>query len=54
MSEFVPTHWVYTYDNGWKYEWYAHNRNTQDCRIHQGLSGALDNKSPVIRDAKDH
>ncbi|MEP8549666.1 phenolic acid decarboxylase [Enterobacter mori] len=39
LSEFVPTHWVYTYDSGWKYEWYAQNSNNQDCRIHQGLVG---------------
>lgn len=39
LSEFVGTHFVYTYDNGWKYEWYARNDNTCDYRIHQGLVG---------------
>ncbi len=39
LSEFVGTHFVYTYDNGWKYEWYARNENTCDYRIHQGLVG---------------
>lgn len=39
LSEFIGTHFVYTYDNGWKYEWYARNNNTCDYRIHQGLVG---------------
>lgn len=39
LSAFVGTHFVYTYDNGWKYEWYARNDNTCDYRIHQGLVG---------------
>lgn len=26
LSEFVGTHFVYTYDNGWKYEWYESPR----------------------------
>lgn len=25
LSQFVGTHFVNTYDNGWKYEWYARN-----------------------------
>lgn len=39
LSEFVGTHFVYTYANGWKYEWYARNNNTCDYLIHQGLIG---------------
>ena len=39
LSGFVGTHFVYTYDNGWKYEWYARNEDTCDYRIHQGLVG---------------
>lgn len=39
LTEFVGTHFVYTYANGWKYEWYARNNNTCDYRIHQGLVG---------------
>ena len=23
LSDFLVTHFIYTYDNGWKYEWYA-------------------------------
>lgn len=34
LSAFVGTHFVYTYDNGWKYEWYARNDTTCDYRIH--------------------
>lgn len=36
LSQFVGTHFVYTYDNGWKYEWYARNETTCDYRIHKG------------------
>ena len=39
LSQFVGTHFVYTYDNGWKYEWYARNETTCDYRIHKGLVG---------------
>lgn len=39
LSGFIGTHFVYTYDNGWKYEWYARNDTTCDYRIHQGLVG---------------
>lgn len=37
LSAFTGTHFVYTYDNGWKYEWYGRNDTTGDYRIHQGL-----------------
>ena len=25
LDDFVGTHFIYTYDNGWEYEWYAKN-----------------------------
>lgn len=39
LSSFIGTHFIYTYANGWKYEWYARNAHTCDYRIHQGLVG---------------
>lgn len=23
LDDFLGTHFIYTYDNGWEYEWYA-------------------------------
>ena len=39
FKPFVGSHFIYTYANGWKYEWYARNEKTCDYRIHQGLVG---------------
>ncbi|KVT12701.1 phenolic acid decarboxylase padC [Burkholderia sp. MSMB1078WGS] len=39
LSPFVGLHFIYTYANGWKYEWYARNELTCDYRIHHGLVG---------------
>ena len=25
LDDFLGTHFIYTYDNGWEYEWYAKN-----------------------------
>ncbi len=33
LDDFLGTHFIYTYDNGWEYEWYAKNDHTVDCRI---------------------
>ncbi|MGM0169371.1 phenolic acid decarboxylase PadC [Enterococcus sp. AZ135] len=37
LADFVGTHFIYTYDNGWEYEWYAKNEHTVDYRIHGGM-----------------
>ena len=37
LDDFVGTHFIYTYDNGWEYEWYAKNDHTVDYRIHGGM-----------------
>ena len=34
LQDFLGTHFIYTYDNGWEYEWYAKNDHTVDYRIH--------------------
>lgn len=39
LSGFIGKHFVYTYDNGWKYEFYVKNGRTLDYRIHSGLVG---------------
>lgn len=37
LDDFVGTHFIYTYDNGWEYEWYCKNDHTVDYRIHGGM-----------------
>ncbi len=37
LADFIGTHFIYTYDNGWEYEWYAKNDHTVDYRIHGGM-----------------
>ena len=37
LEDFIGTHSIYTYDNGWEYEWYAKNDHTVDYRIHGGM-----------------
>lgn len=37
LDDFLGTHFIYTYDNGQEYEWYAKNDHTIDYRIHGGM-----------------
>ncbi len=37
LDDFLGTHFIYTYENGWEYEWYAKNDHTVDYRIHGGM-----------------
>ena len=37
LEDFIGTHFIYTYDNGWEYEWCAKNDHTVDYRIHGGM-----------------
>ena len=37
LDDFLGTHFIYTYDNGWEYELYAKNDHTVDYRIHGGM-----------------
>ena len=37
LNDFIGTHMIYTYDNGWEYEMYVKNENTIDYRIHSGM-----------------
>lgn len=37
LDGFVGKHFLYTYENGWKYEMYIRNAGTIDYRIHSGI-----------------
>lgn len=39
LDGFLGKHFIYTYENGWKYELYIKNANTIDYRIHSGMVG---------------
>lgn len=39
MKNFIGSHFIYTYANGWDYEFYVKNSNTVDYRIHSGMVG---------------
>ncbi len=39
LTAFVGKHFIYTYDNGWQYEFYIKNATTVDYRIHSGMVG---------------
>lgn len=39
LDAFLGKHFIYTYENGWKYELYIKNANTIDYRIHSGIVG---------------
>ncbi|MFM2482524.1 phenolic acid decarboxylase [Celerinatantimonas sp. YJH-8] len=56
LSGIVGKHLVYTYDNGWIYEFYVKNDHTADYRIHSGLVGGRwvkDQKIALVRVASD-
>lgn len=37
MENFIGSHMIYTYENGWEYEIYIKNDHTIDYRIHSGM-----------------
>jgi phenolic acid decarboxylase len=39
LTGFIGKHFIYTYDNGWRYEMYVKNAKTIDYRIHHGMVG---------------
>ena len=39
LTDFIGSHFIYTYDNGWQYELYVKNDRTIDYRIHSGMVG---------------
>lgn len=44
LDDFLGTHFIYTYDNGREYEWYAKNDHTVDYRIHGAWSQVVGSK----------
>lgn len=47
LEDFIGTHFIYTYDNGWEYEWYAKNDHTVDYRIHGGM--VKDQEADIVK-----
>ena len=39
LEQFLGSHFIYTYANGWEYEFYVKNADTVDYRIHSGMVG---------------
>lgn len=39
LERFLGKHFIYTYENGWRYELYIKNAYTIDYRIHSGIVG---------------
>jgi len=37
MKNFIGSHFIYEYENSWKYELYIKNEDTIDYRIHTGM-----------------
>ncbi len=45
-------HFIYTYENGWEYEFYIKNENTVDYRIHSGMVAGRwvrDQKADIVK-----
>ncbi|RIP37005.1 phenolic acid decarboxylase [Staphylococcus gallinarum] len=52
LKDFIGTHMIYTYDNGWEYEMYVKNENTIDYRIHSGMVAGRwvkDQKADIVQ-----
>lgn len=56
LTAFIGQHFIYTYANGWQYEFYIKNARTVDYRIHTGMVGGRwvrDQEAHVVRLAPD-
>ncbi len=56
LKAFIGKHFIYTYDNGWQYEFYIKNERTIDYRIHSGMVGGRwmrDQPAHIVRLADD-
>ena len=52
MEKLVGQHFIYTYANGWDYEFYVKNETTMDYRIHSGMVGGRwvkDRKADIVK-----
>lgn len=56
LTAFLGMHFVYTYENGWRYELYIKNAFTIDYRIHSGMVGGRwvrDQQAHIVRIAPE-
>ncbi|WAA12463.1 phenolic acid decarboxylase [Fervidibacillus halotolerans] len=52
LHDFLGSHFIYTYENGWEYEFYVKNEDTVDYRIHSGMVGGRwvrDQKADIVK-----
>lgn len=52
LTGFIGRHFIYTYENGWQYEFYVKNARTVDYRIHSGMVGGRwvrDQEAHIVR-----
>jgi phenolic acid decarboxylase len=52
LQDFLGSHFIYTYENGWEYEMYIKNEDTIDYRIHSGMVGGRwvrDQKVDIVK-----
>ena len=52
IAPFVGKHYIYTYANGWQYEFYIKNDRTAEYRVHIGIVGGRwvkDQEAHIVR-----
>ena len=52
IAPFVGKHYIYTYENGWQYEFYIKNDRTAEYRVHTGIVGGRwvkDQEAHIVR-----
>jgi phenolic acid decarboxylase len=52
LRNLIGKHFIYTYENGWRYEIYVKNANTFSYRIHSGIVGGrwvTDQEASIVR-----
>ncbi|NKE43895.1 phenolic acid decarboxylase [Roseomonas frigidaquae] len=52
IAPFVGKHYIYTYDNGWQYEFYIKNERRIEYRVHSGIVGGRwvkDQEAHIVR-----
>ena len=52
IAPFVGKHYIYTYDNGWQYEFHIKNERRIEYRVHSGIVGGRwvkDQEAHIVR-----
>ncbi len=52
IAPFLGKHYIYTYDNGWQYEFYIKNERRIEYRVHSGIVGGRwvkDQEAHIVR-----